>query len=65
MAKVIVKIDPKTGIKSYEVEGVAGSKCTDLTNILTAGKNVLEERYTSEYCIPDLEQAYLDNHTEE
>lgn len=47
--RVIVEIDPATGAVSYEVEGAEGTKCTDITNVLTAGKKVLKEELKSEY----------------
>lgn len=65
MAKVVVKIDPKTGQASFEVQGVAGGKCTDLTAALTAGKQVLEQQFTSEYCMPEVLPDYIESSTEE
>ena len=34
MAKVIVKINPKTGTSTFEVNGVEGSKCEEVTEAL-------------------------------
>jgi Protein of unknown function (DUF2997) len=65
MAKVHVTIDPKTGTASFEVEGVAGGKCTDITNALTAGKQILDQQYTSEYCMPEVLPDYIETSTEE
>lgn len=49
--KVIRTIDVKDGTVSYEVQGVDGTKCTDITDLLTAGTDVEEEHFTEEYCI--------------
>ena len=47
--RLTIKINPKTGQRTIEVEGVAGSTCTSITEALTRGKEVLDEAYTSEY----------------
>ena len=60
MAKVHVTVDPKTGQASFEVEGVVGGKCTDITNALTLGKQVLEQQFTSEYCVPETLPDYVE-----
>jgi hypothetical protein len=50
MAKrVIVTIDAKTGSMTFEVNGVVGTSCTDITSLLIAGQEAEEERYTEEY----------------
>lgn len=44
MAKVIVEIDTRTGDITFEVDGVAGSKCKDITSVLTQGMNIVSEK---------------------
>lgn len=49
MAKVIVKINPKNAQIEYEVEGMPGTSCEDLTKQLIQNHEVLEQQYTEEY----------------
>lgn len=49
MAKVNVTIDPKTKEVKYEVQGVEGASCSDLTKVLTQSNEVLEYQYTEEF----------------
>jgi hypothetical protein len=56
-----VVIDPRTGEVTYEVEGMLGGKCTDITSVLSANKKVVSEELKNEYYdsadLPD----YVDN----
>lgn len=52
MAKVIMKMDPKTGDRTYEVEGVMGGACEDITKALMQSNEVKELEYTAEHCVP-------------
>ncbi len=54
MAKVLVVIDPKTSVRSYEVEGVGGVACDEITEALSMANEVVDKQYTSEFY--DLEQ---------
>ena len=47
--QVKVVIDPATGEKTYEVIGMPGTGCTDLTNALTQGTKILQQENTCEY----------------
>jgi hypothetical protein len=47
---VIAIIDPNDGTVKYEVEGVIGGACEDITKALMESNEVLEHQYTSEYC---------------
>ena len=47
--EVLITIDPKTQEVSYEVKGVMGGKCTDITQALTKGNKVKEQQFTEEY----------------
>ena len=59
MAKVTVTIDPKTGNATFEVNGVLGEKCEDITAALTRNKEVLEQQLTEEYYTPDVLPDYI------
>lgn len=50
MAKVTVTINPKTNEVKYEVEGMPGGACADLTKQLMQANEVLEYQETSEMC---------------
>jgi len=50
METVTVKIDPKTGEMTFEVAGVMGGKCNDITAALTAAHEVQEHEVTAEAC---------------
>lgn len=49
MSKVIVKINPKKGEAKYEVDGVQGGACTDITKALTEANEVMDYQYTEEF----------------
>lgn len=51
--KVIVIIDPKTGETQFEVNGVVGTKCEEITAAIERNNEVLEKVYTEEYDIPN------------
>jgi len=59
MKEIYIVIDPKTGKVEYEVNGVVGESCTDITNVLARGHEVEEERLTEEYYTPAEEPAYI------
>ena len=61
MAKVIVKINPETQEVTYEVDGVMGSKCTDITAALVANNDEVQTQYTAEYCVPEELPDYINN----
>ena len=44
MSKVIVRINPKTGDIEFEVNGIKGAGCKDITNILKNSWTVYEEK---------------------
>lgn len=52
--KVTVIIDPANGEVEYQVEGVEGGKCTDITEVLTSSNQTLDEQQTHEYHMPDV-----------
>ena len=52
--KVTVIIDPKSGEVEYQVEGVQGGKCTDITEVLTQSNQALDVQHTHEYHVPDV-----------
>lgn len=59
-AKVHIIINPKTGQVEFEVEGVMGASCTDITKALTKGHVVQDEKLTEDYYVPSTEPAYVD-----
>lgn len=59
MKKVQITINPKTGQVEFEIEGVAGSACTDITAALVKGHIVQDEKLTEDYYIPQEEPAYV------
>ncbi len=50
--EVRVKIDPKTCEIEYEVSGISGPNCTDITDKLVGDDEVVEQGVTDEYHIP-------------
>jgi hypothetical protein len=61
MGKVIVTINPKTGERTYAIEGVVGGACEDLTKAIMQNNTVLDHQYTAEYCVPDALPDYVSN----
>jgi hypothetical protein len=59
MAKVTVKINPKTSEVQYEVEGVQGTSCEELTKRLMEQNEVLEHQYTEEWHVPEFLPDYI------
>ena len=59
--KVTVVINPKSGEVTYEVEGVMGGKCTDITNALVQSNDKVDSQYTSEFEVPDVLPDYISN----
>lgn len=49
MAEVVVVIDPRTGKAIFEINGVQGESCTDITEQLVAGRHVEDEGFTEEH----------------
>jgi hypothetical protein len=59
MAKVTMIHNPKTGETLFEVDGVVGESCTDITAAIIAGNEQLEQQYTEEYYTPDVMPDYV------
>lgn len=59
MAKVIVKINPKNQEREYEVEGMPGTSCEELTKQLIEQHEILEQQYTEEYYCPETLPEYI------
>jgi len=59
--KVTAIINPKTGEVTYEIEGVMGSKCAEVTAAIIASNEKKESQYTSEYEVPDTLPDYITN----
>ena len=61
MAKVTVKINPKDGTSTFEVNGVEGTKCEEITQALVRNNEVLDQQYTEEWHVPDTLPDYITN----
>ena len=61
MARVDVVIDPKTNEVKYEVQGVVGGGCEDLTKALMQNNEVLDHQYTEEFCEPEEIPDYVED----
>jgi hypothetical protein len=59
--KVIVVINPKNGTMEFEVEGVLGGKCAEITEALVQSNEHVETQYTQEYEIPDVLPDYIND----
>lgn len=49
MPRVAVNIDTKTGDIEFDIDGVVGSSCKDITDLLARGLEVKKEQYKPEY----------------
>lgn len=65
MAQVIVQINPKTQEVTLEVNGVKGSKCTDITAAIVQNNEVLDQYVTEEYHTPEELPDYITDQTGE
>ena len=62
MAKEVhIIIDPKTGKMEFEVNGVVGESCTDITQVLTRSHEVEDEQLTEDYYTPNSEPVYVED----
>lgn len=61
MKKLHIIIDSKTGKVEYEVEGVVGASCTDITSALTKGHQIEDEQLTEEYMEMSSVPAYIED----
>ncbi len=59
MSQVTVKINPKDGTSTFEVNGVEGTKCEEITEALTRHNEEVDKQYTEEYHIPDTMPDYV------
>ncbi len=57
--KIHIIVNPKTGQVEFEVEGVIGASCTDLTNALAKGHKVEAEQLTEDYFQASVNPAYI------
>ena len=46
---ILINIDPENFTLEYEVMGVPGAKCKDITSVLIQGEKVVDEHVTNEY----------------
>ena len=59
MAKVYLTIDPNTGEQKWEIEGVGGVACDEVTKAIEQSNEVIEKQYTHEYSEPEYLPDYL------
>lgn len=59
MPRVTVKINPKNQEKRYEVEGIPGTSCEEITKQLIEQHEVLEQQHTEEYYCPENLPEYI------
>ena len=59
--RVLVGINPKTGEVTYRVEGVEGTGCTDITDILTQSNETVSVTHTHEYDATEDMPDYVEN----
>lgn len=59
MAKVFLTIDPKTGEQKWEVQGVSGVACDEVTKAIEQNNEIVEKLYTHEHQLPDVLPEYL------
>ncbi len=59
--KVNIIIDPKTARVEFEVEGVVGGACTEITQALVKGHEVLDEELTEDYFSVENLPQYIGN----
>lgn len=57
--EIHIAINPKTGQMEIEINGVTGTGCTDITDLLSKGHQVQDSRLTEEYYVPSEEPAYI------
>jgi hypothetical protein len=55
----MVTVDPKTGQMTFEVNGVVGTKCEEVTAALERNNDVVQKQYTEEHEVPDVLPDYV------
>lgn len=61
MAKVIARINKKTGNLELEVAGVKGESCKDITSFLSQHLDIYEEKETDEMYEVEVENEFIEN----
>ena len=61
MSKVTVLIDPRTGEATYDVNGIMGSSCKTITDLLQQNQELLEEKEKEEMVNEEFLPEYLDS----
>jgi len=64
MSRVTMKYNPKTNESTFEVDGVEGTKCEDITAALVRHNDEVDKQYTEEYHVPDALPDYITDPTE-
>lgn len=50
MARIIMEMDTKTGVRTFQVEDVQGEACIDFTKAITEANEVIEGEKTEAFC---------------
>lgn len=59
--RVIIIINPKTQDVTFEIDGVQGSTCKDITEVLMRGMTVKEQKDKIEFTEINRMPAYIDD----
>jgi hypothetical protein len=59
--EIRIKINPQTCEIEYEISGVSGDGCTELTDQLVGGDQVVEQKHSDEYYIPLPQPEYVED----
>jgi hypothetical protein len=63
--EIRIKINPETCEVEYEVSGIPGEGCTDLTDQLVGSDEVVEQHHSDEYYIPLPQPEYVSDGEDE
>ena len=61
MARVVVTINPRTSEVSYDVDGIIGTSCKTITDLLQQNQELLEEREKESFAQVEELPEYLEN----
>jgi len=61
MAQVILRINPKTNETTYEVNGVLGTSCEEITAALERSNEVVEKYISAEHGMTEDMPDYVEN----
>lgn len=59
--KIQIIIDPKSGHTEFEIQGLIGAKCTDLTAVLARGHEIKDEALTEDFYVAQQAPAFCED----